>query len=98
MANETFKITSTISGVKFLVRLSENSEGVKLVEFYDTRFKYSTEFGQLVTRYTLDTILKRDLNYGLNLDRGVEAWQIDALSMRLLTREIEDSLGLGNGL
>lgn len=51
-----------------------------MVEFYDSRHPH-TEHGQFVSRYYLHTLLERELNQGINLDGGVEAWKINGEAM-----------------
>jgi hypothetical protein len=50
----------------------------ELVAFYDTRYEHSN-FGQFVSRYYIDTILKGTA--GLCLDGGVPEWTISAAGM-----------------
>ena len=45
-----------------------------LVEFYDTRYPH-TEFGQFISRYTLDTILALGPK-GIALDGGIPYWTL----------------------
>jgi hypothetical protein len=56
-----------------------------LVAFYDLRYMH-TEYGQFVSRYYLETLLKdkRLAELGLCLDGGVRDWNVDAGNMRAL--------------
>ena len=57
-----------------------------MVEFYDSRYLFKNErgaeYGQFVSRYYADTLLK-SRNAGLNLDGGVPAWTVDAEAFEL---------------
>lgn len=76
--------------IPFLVRVVEEREtyGLNnclvhdkkepLVEFYDARYNH-TPFGQFVSRYYMDTLLKT--KEGLNLDGGIPDWQVDKENM-----------------
>ena len=55
-----------------------------LVEFYDLRHPHTPD-GQFVSRYYVDTLMEgRTLDYGLDLDGGIEDWTIDARTMRVV--------------
>jgi|694.fasta_scaffold142315_3 hypothetical protein len=60
------------------VEITENVNGKMLVTFYDTRHEH-TALGQPVSTYYAETIAKGDS--GLNLQGGVEDWQISQAGM-----------------
>lgn len=49
-----------------------------MVEVYDTRYPH-TEFGQLVSRYYVDTF--RGVDGALSLDMGSPSWTLDAAAV-----------------
>ena len=53
-----------------------------LIEFYDSR--HGSGQGQFIGRYYMDTLMKRNQDYGLDLHGGIPAWSIDKESMLLV--------------
>lgn len=60
---------------------------VPMVEFYDTRYPF-TCYGQFVSRYTLDTILKS--KGGINLHGGTPSWVATSPSMEKVRAWLEE--------
>lgn len=78
-------------------------ESGPLVEFYDADQRHSdpdrlrrpgdrrhdwSMHGQFVSSYCLDTMLERG-PYAFNIDTGIPAWTIDAHTMLMITRWLE---------
>lgn len=67
-----------------------NADGA-LVEFYDCRHPKFGERGQFVSRYCLDTLVGTALEgAGLNLHGGEPAWTLDADSIELVVKQMQE--------
>lgn len=69
------------TGDKFGVGDSLVNEDKPLLEFYDTR-QTPTKFGQFVSRYLIETLTDSPIGTGINLQGGVESWQIDGENLK----------------
>ncbi len=72
--------------------------GGDLIEFYDARYPDSigTGSGQFIGRYYVDTLQKRDSDYGLDLHGGVPDWGLDVAAMSQVHRFIDYNQGQSN--
>ena len=74
-------VWSATSGVSFnVVRAGVCHDGDDKISFYDSRFDH-TDQGQFVGAYRLAALRSRDRGFGLTLDGGVPAWNLDAAAM-----------------
>ncbi len=71
-----------------------NTEDI-LIEFYDSRYKQTSERGQFVSRYHLSTLLDGDqwcgpIKGGLILDGGIPDWRVSAEDLQPLLQQLRD--------
>lgn len=76
-----FAARVVFTGDKYGVGDSLVNEDKPLLEFYDTRHT-PTKFGQFVSRYFIETLTDSPIGTGINLQGGVESWQIDGENLK----------------
>lgn len=66
-----------------------HDEDRPLVEFYDDRYKHGFGmYGQFVSRYYADTLLKHSTLFGIDLEGSIADWEISADNVKLVQEYI----------
>jgi hypothetical protein len=99
----TMTSVTTVSGVPFTLRLVRkgdrygrdfcltHDQDEPLIEFYDGRYPHS-EYGQLVSRYNVSTLLgdNKLAGCGLCLDGGVPNWVLDKDTLQVVVQWLRE--------